>query len=198
MKIHPGLLGFDIDGVVADTMGAFIAIARQEYGITVALNAITDFEVNTCLALDRRIIIDIFNSLLQDPLAAGLKPMPDAVIVLREFAEIAPLTFVTARESREPVAAWLSYVLGDAFNENSRLIAMGDHDGKTEHILNLGLQYFVDDRAQTCISLGELGIIPFVFDQPWNRGRHSLPVVTDWRSIRELCLPSGISAQAML
>lgn len=198
MKINPGLFGFDIDGVVADTMGAFITIARQEYGIAVVLEDITDFEVINCLAIDHRIIMDIFTFLLENPLAAGLKPMPGAVSVLQEFAKVAPLTFVTARESREPVAEWLAAVLGDAFGEDTRLIAMGDHDGKKEYILDLGLQYFVDDRAQTCITLEELGITPFVFDQPWNRGRHALSVVTDWRSIRELCLPAGISAQAML
>lgn len=198
MKISPGHFGFDIDGVVADTMGAFIAIARKDYGIALDLEEITDFDVNSCLAIDRAIIFEIFNRLLEDPLAAGLKPMPHAVSVLRQFAEIAPLTFVTARESREPVAAWLSSVLGDAFCNDARLIAMGDHDGKDEYILNLGLQYFVDDRAQTCITLGELGITPFVYDQPWNRGRHTLSVVTDWLAIRELCLPSGISNSTMI
>ena len=31
--IHPSRIGFDIDGVVADTGGAFLRILREEYGI---------------------------------------------------------------------------------------------------------------------------------------------------------------------
>ncbi|MCK5228099.1 MAG: hypothetical protein KAK02_07820, partial [Desulfobulbaceae bacterium] len=50
------------------------------------------------------------------------------------------------------------------------------------------LKYFVDDRAQTCIMLDQEGITPYVFSQPWNRGRHELETVKDWRGIRALCL----------
>jgi hypothetical protein len=86
-KINPALIGFDIDGVVADTGGAFIRIAGEEYGInSITLEDITSFEVIDCLDVDQGIIEAIFTRLLDDPLSAGLQPMEDAISVLHRWA----------------------------------------------------------------------------------------------------------------
>jgi len=192
MKIHPRQIGFDIDGVVADTVEAFIRLARRDYGIESLTPAdITEFEVEKCLDLQPTIIQEIFAALLVDPLAAALKPLPDAVAVLTEFARLAPLTFITARPQKPPIAAWLTDILGQDIFADARLIAMGDHDNKAAFIKKMGLDYFVDDRAQTCVRLDQEGITPMVFSQPWNRGRHRLRTVNNWREIRQLCFSDG-------
>ena len=187
-KINPTLIGFDIDGVVADTGGAFIRIAEEEYGInSITLDDITSFEVIDCLDVDPQIIEEIFNRLLDDPLTAGLLPMEDAIDVLHRFAEQAPLTFVTARPHKRPIARWLKHFLQPATFEKIRLVAMGVHDNKTSYIKDLGLKYFVDDRLQTCMMLAREGITPLVYSQPWNNNGHDLPSVNSWRSIHALC-----------
>lgn len=189
MKIDPNLIGFDIDGVVADTTEAFIRILGGEYGIIgIADTDITEFDVSKCLDIDPQIIEEAFGYLLHSPIEVNLKPMPDAVMVLSEMSRQAPLTFITARPNREPIAAWLKHVLGPQAFKQVRLIAMGDHDGKPEYIKQLGLQYFIDDRYQTCMSLDQHGVTPFVFCQPWNQGRHQLRSVASWLEIRDLCL----------
>ena len=188
MKINPAVIGFDIDGVVADTAGAFIRIAGEEYGInSITLDDITSFEVVDCLDVDQIIIEEIFNRLLDDPLSAGLQPMEDAIPVLHRFAAEAPLTFVTARPQGEPISRWLKYFLQPAAFEQVRLVAMGVHDNKTSYIKDLGLKYFIDDRLQTCRMLAREGIIPLVYNQPWNKNGHDLPTVNDWQSIHALC-----------
>jgi uncharacterized HAD superfamily protein len=187
-KINPALVGFDIDGVVADTGGAFIRIAEEEYGInSITLDDITSFEVIDCLDVEPQIIEEIFNRLLDDPLTAGLLPMEDAIDVLHRFAEQAPLTFVTARPHKRPIARWLKHFLQPATFEKIRLVAMGVHDNKTSYIKDLGLKYFVDDRLQTCMMLAREGITPLVYSQPWNNNGHDLPSVNSWRSIHALC-----------
>lgn len=187
--IHPSLIGFDIDGVVADTMEAFIRLAREEHGVTVHPEEITAFQVEDCLDMDPAVVGEIFQHLLEDPLGNGLQLMPYAGLVLRELARHAPLTFVTARPLGQPIAEWLRVMLGDEVHPLVRLVATGEHDDKVRHIHALGLSHFVDDRAQTCLMLQAAGINPIVFSQPWNRGRHQLPVVEDWLAIRALCLP---------
>jgi len=138
-KIDPALIGFDIDGVVADTGGAFIRIAGTDYGInSITLDDITSFEVVDCLDVNQEIIDEIFSRLLDDPLTAGLQPMQNAVTVLQTFAEHAPLTFVTARPQEEPIARWLKHFLQPETFEKIRLVAMGEHDNKTSYIKNLG------------------------------------------------------------
>lgn len=187
-KINPALIGFDIDGVVADTGGAFIRIANEEYGInSISLDDITSFEVIDCLDVDQGIIEEIFIRLLDDPLTAGLQPMEDAIPVLHRFADEAPLTFITARPHEKPIARWLKHYLQPATFEKIRLVAMGVHDNKTAYIKELGLKYFVDDRLQTCKMLANEGITPLVYNQPWNKNGHDLPTVNDWQAIHSLC-----------
>jgi len=187
-KINPALIGFDIDGVVADTGGAFIRIAAEEYGInSITLDDITSFEVVDCLDMDQEIIEEIFTRLLDDPLTAGLQPMADAIPVLHRFAAEAPLTFVTARPHEEPIARWLKHFLQPATFAKTRLVAMGVHDNKTSYIKDLGLRYFVDDRLQTCHMLAKEGITPLVYNQPWNKNDHNLPTVNNWQAIHALC-----------
>jgi len=187
-KINPALIGFDIDGVVADTGGAFIRIANEEYGInSISLDDITSFEVIDCLDVDQGIIEEIFIRLLDDPLTAGLQPMEDAIPVLHRFADEAPLTFITARPHEKPIARWLKHYLQPATFEKIRLVAMGVHDNKTAYIKDLGLKYFVDDRLQTCNMLANEGITPLVYNQPWNKNGHDLPTVNDWQAIHSLC-----------
>ena len=187
-KINPTLIGFDIDGVVADTGNAFIRLANEVYGInSITLDDITSFEVEDCLDVDQEIIEEIFNRLLDDPLSAGLLPMKDSITVLHRFAEEAPLTFITARPQEKPIALWLKNFLHPAAFGEIRLVAMGEHDNKTSYIKNLGLKYFVDDRLQTCEALANEGITPLVYSQPWNSNGHDLPTVSNWQAIHALC-----------
>jgi len=187
-KIDPRHIGFDIDGVVADTAGAFIRLARDEYGLGVINpHDITAFQVEDCLDIDNAKVEEIFSLLLTDPLYYGLEPMPYAIDVLNELATAAPLTFITARPLKKPIENWLETFLHPSAFRTMRLMAMGEHDGKGDYIKKMGLQYFIDDRAETCIRLAEEGLSPYVYNQPWNKGRHQLPEVDNWLAIRNLC-----------
>jgi uncharacterized HAD superfamily protein len=186
--IHPSRIGFDIDGVVADTSGAFLRIAREEYGLhRLRHDHITDFDVAQCLDVPPEVIDAIFDRLLLDPLGEGLLPMAHAIPVLQEFALAGQLSFITARPYREPIAGWLEHTLGATLFRKTRLAAMGDHDGKTDYIKEWDLDYFVDDRARTCHQLARAGITPIVFNQPWNLGQHHFLTVDDWPAILQLC-----------
>lgn len=186
-KIDPTFLGFDIDGVVADTAEAFLRLAWHRHGIReFTTDHITEFDVAKCLPIAPEIIDGIFATLLDHPIDAELQPMPDSVAVLTSLAQRAPLTFVTARPRQAPIAAWLQHILGPATFSRVRLIAMGDHDNKAAYLHELGLRYFVDDRAETCLNLHSQGFEPFVFSQPWNQGKHQLPCVASWREIEAL------------
>ena len=184
----PSLIGFDIDGVVVDTMEAFIRIARTEYDVRVLPEEITEFQVGDCLDLDAAVVEEIFRRLQEEPDRCELRLMADAKPVLAAFARRGPLTFITARPAGNPIASWLRKELGPTLYRRVRLVACGEHDGKVGHIREMGLSFFVDDRAQTCLQLAEEeGIQPIVFRQPWNAGKHALPEVDSWRAIRALC-----------
>lgn len=189
IKIHPVEIGFDFDGVIADTVEAFIRIACEQYDFCGIQPAdITDFSVEHCLEIEAGLAESIFFQILEDSVGIGLLPMPGAVDVLEEMSDHAPVTIVTARPMAEPVHHWLQTVFSPSVYRRMQVVAMGDHDDKVRHIRQLGLSAFVDDRAETCLQMHQAGIRAIVFAQPWNRARHRLPSVQSWQDIRQLCL----------
>lgn len=187
-KIDPCLLGFDFDGVVADTAEAFLRLACEKYGhCEVRLEDITHFDVEECLSIQPQVIQTIFHEILMDSVGTGLQPMPGAVEVLGELTEKSTVTLITARARSEPVEDWLRVFLPVSATRRVKIVAMGLHEDKERYVRAEGLQYFIDDRAETCLQLSRAGISPFVFYQPWNHGRHSLPSVRSWEEIRGLC-----------
>jgi uncharacterized protein len=188
IRIHPAEIGFDFDGVIADTVEAFIRIACEQYGYCGIRPAdITHFSVEQCLNMEEGVVETIFLQILHDSVGSGLLPMPGAIEVLAELTGQSPVTIVTARPQAGPVHHWLQTVLPDPVWPHIRVVAMGDHDDKARHIRDLGLSVFIDDRAETCMHLQQSGIRSIVFSQPWNRNRHDLPAVHSWQEIRTLC-----------
>ncbi len=187
-RIAPSRLGFDFDGVIADTADAFLRLACYNYNICdIRIEEITSFEVEQCLSLEQKIIEEIFMEIQLDPVAVGLKPMPGAVEVLSEFSKRGQLTVVTARKEAKPVNQWLETVMEQKICSRIRVVASGEHDDKIRHIKQHNLTHFIDDRAETCTMLDRADINPFVFNQPWNLNRHNLPTVNCWQEIRSLC-----------
>ena len=187
--INPDRLGFDFDGVIADTAEAFLRIACKDYGLCgFRLEHITRFEVEHCLDIPAELAAEIFTKILRDSIAVGLKPMPGALEVITELAEQGGVTVITARPLLKPVLDWFAEHLPLAVTASVRVLAMGDHDDKPRHILAHGLDSFVDDRAETCQQLHAAGIQPLVFRQPWNQHCRHLPAVSSWQEIRNLCL----------
>ncbi len=187
--IDPETLGFDFDGVIADTAETFLRLACEEYGhCDIRLEDITHFQVEECLDMDAGIIETIFMDILKDSLGTGLKPMEGALEVLGEMTRQACVTLITARSELQPVMDWLEEMMPSETFRNIHVVAMGSHDNKLHHINDLGLSHFIDDRLETCLQLHAAGIMPFVFNQPWNQSSHILPTVHNWEDIRRLCL----------
>lgn len=186
--IHPAEIGFDFDGVIADTVEAFLRIACEQYAhCGLRPEDITDFSVEHCLPMDAGIVESIFDKILHDSVGTGLQPMPGAPEVLSALTGRAHVTIITARPQAAPVYDWLQMALPVPVWRRIRVIAMGDHNDKARYIKKSGLSTFVDDRAETCLQLNKEGIHSIVFSQPWNRNRHGLPMVHNWEEIRALC-----------
>ena len=67
-----------------------------------------------------------------------------------------------------------------------RVVATGDPDAKLHYLLDHNIQYFVEDRLETCLQLAEHGITPILFAQPWNRRPHPFLEVADWQTLAGL------------
>jgi uncharacterized HAD superfamily protein len=168
-------LAFDIDGVVADIMTTFLALARERYDQGHHLR----YEHITTFYLDR-------------PHELPVAPFPHAVPVLTRLARETPLLFVTARDRRQPIERWLHHHLAPVPPAAIRVLATGDPDTKIHYLKDHGIQYFVEDRLETCLQLADHGITPIVFAQPWNRRPHPFPEVADWPELAKLLFEPGM------
>ncbi len=185
--IHPASLAFDIDGVVANTMQLFLDIARADYGVThVTYDDITSYDLEDCLALEASLIEAIIVRLLNGDYKCTLAPLEGAPQVLSQLAQWhSPLLFVTARPYHGPIAAWLHALL-NLPPADVQIVATGSFDAKAEVLIGRDIQFFVEDRLETCFGLAAAGITPIVFKQPWNRVQHPFQEVGSWRELESL------------
>lgn len=184
-------IGFDLDGVIADTADTFLSIACSRYGYCSFTRAdITNFELEECIPIPRDLVDQIFTEILTDSLATGLKPMEGAVETLTWLARQSTITIITARPLLDPVLDWIDAFFPAKTRDAARVVATGDHNDKIRFIHRHGLKYFVDDRAETCMQLANADITPLVYSQPWNHNRHNLQSVKNWADLRELIAPS--------
>jgi uncharacterized HAD superfamily protein len=186
-KIDPHQLAFDIDGVVADIMSTFIAMAHERYNIRhVRYEDIVEFDLVRCLEMDEAVVWEILDLLLNCPEELHIAPFPDAVPVLTKLAQEHPLFFVTARDKAEPIFTWMTNTLPLVAPEHINIIATGDPDAKLAYLQDRNIAYFVEDRLETCFHLARHGIQPLLYDQPWNRRPHCFPVLHTWQDLAKL------------
>ena len=188
LRIPLDSLAFDIDGVVADIMTTFLELARERYncGHHLRYQDLTAFRLEDCLDLEPDIIRSLIRELIDRPHELTVAPMPHAVPVLTRLAREFPLLFVTARDRATPIKTWLHRTLAEVPPVAIRVVATGDHNNKLHSLLDHGVQYFVEDRLETCQQLAENGITPILFAQPWNRRPHPFLEVAGWPQLASL------------
>jgi hypothetical protein len=183
--------GFDIDSVVGDLSAVLERVASEIYDIRVSRSQFTDFRLEECLPYEPDFIME-WLTLALDPYWTGqMEPYGGAVEVLTEVARRQPLLFVTARGETEPVRGWLLRQLAEVPMDRIQICAVGPSASKLPVLQKWGITHFVEDRVETCDLLWHHGIVPVVFEQPWNVGRHGYRAVRNWDEIRDLVRDKG-------
>jgi len=190
-KIDPKEIAFDIDGVFADTIGAFIQEARIKYGIKIRYEDIREYDLVKVVNMDEKILLKLAKKILYEPLEMGIKPINGAVEVLKKLSKKSRLLFVTARPYKEGIQKWVLNHLKDVDNSLIHIVATGTHEDKVSWLRDYGIKYFVEDRLETCFILKNASIIPIVFEQPWNKKPHPFLKVRNWRELERMIDLSG-------
>ncbi len=185
--INPDSIAFDFDGVLADTMTLFLDIARKDYQVDyLRYEDITCYMLQDCLEMDADLIETIIQRIQDGRYTVPLKPMTGAVEVLTRLKKISsPILFVTARPYTGPILDWIQNIL-QIDTEQVKVIPTGSFDAKADILRKHRVDYFVEDRLETCFQLKDAGIEPLLFRQPWNRKIHPFHEVGSWQDIHSL------------
>jgi len=185
--INPSSVAFDVDGVFADTMTLFLDIAQKEYGINwIKPEDITCYAIEDCINLDKNIIDNILNRILNGNYDVALKPIEGASEVLTRLGRSQRrLLFVTARPYLGPIYDWMLSIL-PLKPDSIEIVTTGTFEGKSDVLLRNNITCFVEDRLETCFKLKEAGVTPVLFKQPWNREAHPFVEVETWSDIEKL------------
>lgn len=183
MKIDPGALAFDIDGVIADTMHLFMEILREDEGIRIHYDDITCYQLETCLDVDLSILEAVIDKILSGRYQQTLSPIPGAKAVLeRIIAVTGRVLMVTARPDDALIRDWMKGFLGNNAAK-ADIVATGAFEAKADVLHKNQIRWFVEDRIETCRLLKAEGIEPVVFRQPWNRVPHDFIEVGSWSDL---------------
>lgn len=186
--IRPGDIAFDIDGVVADTVSLFIAIAEEEYRIeNLRYEDITRYSLLEAPEMDPAIVKTIVGRLLAGRHGGRrLNLFDGAETVLRRLGALQPpILFVTARPDADAINQWICETVPLA-ETAVKVVATGSSDQKVPVLLAHGISYFVEDRLETCPAVASAGITPIVFRQPWNRHNRHFIEVASWDELEAL------------
>jgi uncharacterized protein len=184
--IDPRQLGFDIDGVVADTMHLFIDIAREVYGLNhIGYQDITNYHLEQCLDMPPETIRAIVAHIIEGDYPCRLAPIEGAGEVLQRLCAFGPIRMVTARPRLGPIGYWMDELLPPA-RCRVQIVATGSFEAKSDVLMDQKVAYFVEDRLDTCYLIKERGITPVLFAQPWNRQPHPFIEVNGWRQLEML------------
>ncbi len=182
-RIKPKEIAFDIDGVFADTIGAFIKEVRNKYGIKVRYEDIKEYELAKIVNMNEEILIELAKRILYEPVDIGIKPIKGSIQVLKKLSKINRILFVTARPDKSGIQKWVEKYLK---RDNFDIVATGTHEEKVPLLKRYGIKYFVEDRLETCFILEKASITPIVFEQPWNQKPHPFIKVKGWHELERM------------
>jgi hypothetical protein len=184
--IQPEQLGFDIDGVIANTMQLFLDIARRVYGLNhIQIEDITTYNLEHCLDMEPEMIRAITDRIIDGDYPCRLFPIDGAAGVLKRLAAYGPIHMVTARPALGPIEPWIAQLL-TGMEGDVHMVATGGFEEKADVLRHLNIRYFVEDRLETCYLLKDQGIHAVLFAQPWNRQRRPFVEVSGWPELEML------------
>lgn len=184
--IDPGRLAFDIDGVLANTMQLYLEILKAFYGVNhIVYEDITQYQLEACLPVDPKILAAATERIIQGNYSCRLQPYAGVKRVLKRLHAYGPIRLVTARPHLGPIGDWIDQLLPSR-HYRVEITTTGDFEAKVEVLKAANVDFFVEDRLETCFLMHEHDITPVVFVQPWNRRPHPFIEVNDWDQLEKL------------
>lgn len=168
------MIGFDIDGVIADFNSVFRSVILDEVGVDINDLDQTRFEIHVPGLTSRDVgdlVVKTINRFVWD-----MQPYPGVIEALWRLYDATrePIVFVTARKliTEEATKRWLDeYVVVPYTLFNGIRSAE-----KAQFLGSKGFTHFIDDRFRTVQEVKEYVPYTYLMSRPWNEGREAAGV----------------------
>ena len=167
--------GFDFDCTIVNSIDLYTKIAKELGFPELICTDLTIYKIELCSHLSAEQVGKII-SMAEEVYELEYKPYFHAVKTLVDFG-LPPI--VSARKKNPTL--WMEKY----FPGSDNFYPVGSND-KVQALMDLGIEYFFDDRLETCFELAEAGITPIVYNQPWNQANHPFETVDNWYDIGDI------------
>lgn len=197
------IIAVDIDDVLADNAGGFIAFSNKRWGTHLTVDDYDEhwgkmWQLDKAEEIEQRAIEFHASGII-----GMYKHVAEAKPVLLKLSHRYKLVIVTSRRSvvTEETHAWLDSYFKDifadiyfaGFYDNQRL---GFHHTKAELCKEIGVSYLIDDQLKHCLAAAAIGIETLLFgnykwnqtDKPLHKG---VTRVDDWNEIADYFKAKG-------
>lgn len=193
------IAAFDLDGVVADYIPAFLPHANECFGRNLSCRDLRFFDIASCFGVSPEEMMQLMVELGLS-FVAGLPPVSGALLVTRALkkAGCGP-ALITARPDTlvEVTERWVEENLGPGvpvFFSRSVDNPYGGGDGrltKLELARQIGAVCFIEDNPHEFVDWPHDEIMAICFAQPWNRNVREIDTRIhrlEWPGIHDLLL----------
>jgi uncharacterized HAD superfamily protein len=160
-------VGFDMDGVLADTVGACLEYlkARDLIPSSATHGDVTQWDWDACFpGLSGEAVSQMFDA---PDVYEKAAPLMEAIALGRHLVKHgAQVHVVTARPSSvyAVTAEWLN-----RYRMPYHRLAFVPGRSKPAYANEQQLDVFIEDKLETAVTLGKWVEVSFLFDRPWNR-----------------------------
>jgi 5'(3')-deoxyribonucleotidase len=200
MSVKKPIIAIDIDDVLADHAGGFVAFSNEKWGSSLRVEdydehwaKLWDIEHNLDEVVRRR---DMF---VNSGAHCRFLPIGNAYDVLSRLSSRYMLHVTTSRllTMKDNTAQWLSECYGDIFNDQTiHYAGIWDTLTKNSHTVTkadlidaIDAQYLIDDQLKHCEAVAGAGKIALLFgDYRWNQAKKLHPNIVrvkNWREVEE-------------
>ena len=182
MKTDVPRIAFDLDGCIADTLPVILNTIYDKFKVVIKQTELKRFEIESISDLTPSqvhvCVTDAIGKVNQ------IKPIPGAIEFIKKYhaASKRIIQIITARGAHDGEATieWLNkHFDGVPYS------FVGTKQ-KAEACVDLGIEYFVEDRAKYARQVSSVGTTVFLLDYLWNKHLPESDRVIrmkDWKSI---------------
>lgn len=184
-----GVIGVDIDEVLAEYVAGFLAFHNKKYGTKMTVDKVESYSFHKILQVSKEEILRRMNEFHATDEFKQIMPVPGAKKAIEKLPH--ELIAITARSNNIEAHTknWLDVHFSGRISEVhfARNVHIGEktNRSKADFCREADVQLLIEDSLENAKECAMAGIKVFLLDRPWNQGELPLNVtrVKSWDEI---------------